>query len=227
MQYSISLFFLLLSTSVAAQTGDTAVLKVQYTEDHSLRADTSAAFWKEAVWIDMPRREGSALYQTKFKLLYSAKGVYCLFFSEDKRITSTIKENFADLYNEDVVEAFFWPEPSSTVYFEYELSPRNYELPILVPNYNGKFLGWLPWHYDGERKTKHETTIYSNRSWTAAFFIPYALLKPLPNVPPQKGTTWRANFYRIDYDENSTSWSWQLTGPSFHDLAAFGTLLFD
>ena len=41
-------------------------------------------------------------------------------------------DDFEDIFNEDVVEAFFWPEESSVIYFEYELSPYNYELPILV-----------------------------------------------------------------------------------------------
>ena len=58
---------------------------------------------------------------------------------------------FADLWTEDVVEIFFWPDEEMPVYFEYELSPRNYELPILVPNKAGSFLGWRPWKYEGER----------------------------------------------------------------------------
>jgi hypothetical protein len=60
--------------------------------------------------------------------------------------------DFLDLWNEDVVEAFFWTDESNPIYFEYELSPLNYELPILVPNNKGKFLGWLPWHYEGIAK---------------------------------------------------------------------------
>ncbi len=137
-----------------------------------------------------------------------------------------MKTDFSDLWKEDVVEAFFWTDETTPLYFEYELSPYNFELPILVPNNNGTFLGWLPWHYEGDRKTRHATRITPN-SWMAEFFIPYALLKPLSNVPPKKGTTWRCNFYRLDYDEGSSKWSWQLTGKNFHDYEKFGTILFD
>jgi len=41
-----------------------------------------------------------------------------------------------------------------------------------------------------------------------------------------KGTRWRANFYRIDYDNNVSEWSWQPTRTNFHDYERFGTLLF-
>jgi len=170
-------------------------------------------------------------YKTKMKILYSETGIYCLYQCEDKIITSTIKADFEDIFNEDVVEAFFWPEESSIIYFEYELSPYNYELPILVPNYNGKFLGWRPWHYEGNKKTRHAATINKEGdkvvSWTAEFFIPYKLMEPLQNMPPKKGMKWRANFYRIDYDKGSTYWSWRPTRKNFHDYESFGTIIFD
>jgi hypothetical protein len=54
------------------------------------------------------------------------------------------------------------------------------------------------------------------------------LLKPLQNVPPRPGARWRANFYRMDYDEGkSTSWDWARVGESFHEFHKFGTLIFE
>jgi hypothetical protein len=112
----------------------------------------------------------------------------------------------------------------------------NYELPILVPNMEGKFLGWLPWDYDGERKVRKATAAAGGEKksgaavtgWTAEFFIPYALLAPLRNVPPRPGTRWRANFYRMDYDGGQhTTWDWSRVGPSFHEYKKFGTLVFE
>ena len=64
--------------------------------------------------------------------------------------------------------------------------------------------------------------------WTAEVFIPYELLTPLRNVPPKPGTRWRANFYRMDYDDGQhTSWDWARVGPSFHEFQKFGTLVFE
>ena len=55
-----------------------------------------------------------------------------------------------------------------------------------------------------------------------------ALLSPLQNVPPKPGTQWRANFYRMDYDDGkATRWTWVPVGNSFHEYEKFGTLVFE
>ena len=44
----------------------------------------------------------------------------------------------------------------------------------------------------------------------------------------KSGTRWRANFYRVDYDDGKgTGWYWARVGPSFHDFEKFGTLIFE
>lgn len=64
--------------------------------------------------------------------------------------------------------------------------------------------------------------------WKAEVFVPYDLLKPLQNVPPKPHTRWRANFYRVDYDEGkTTSWDWSRVGKSFHEFEKFGTIIFE
>src|SRR5690606_5381598 len=107
-------------------------------------------------------------------------------------------------------------------------SPLNYELAIMVPNYNGNFFGWRPWHYEGARRTRHATHIGkgSDKTWTAELFMPYALLKPLIAGPPTKGARWRANLYRIDYEPGRSQWAWRPTRKNFHDYESFGTIVF-
>jgi hypothetical protein len=47
-------------------------------------------------------------------------------------------------------------------------------------------------------------------------------------APPKPGARWRANFYRVDYDDGrQTSWDWARVGPNFHEFKKFGTLIFD
>ncbi len=207
-------------------------LKVVKTQDFELSGKGDAPEWNRTNFIEL--REGKhqkVSYTTHFKILYSEKGIYCVYKCMDNYITATLKEDFENIYEEDVVEAFFWTDEKSNIYFEYELSPTNLELPILVPNYNGEFLGWRPWHYEGDRKTRHATNIeYKDGkviSWTAEFFIPYKLLAPLRNVPPKPGMKWRANFYRIDYDKVQSSWTWKLITKNFHDFERFGTIIFE
>ena len=224
--------FLLSVMGSTAQINDSTRLVVKKTKDFTINGNGNAVEWGKVEYLELPKRRSGAMdYKTKMKILYSETGIYCLYQCEDKIITSTIKADFEDIFNEDVVEAFFWPEESSVIYFEYELSPYNYELPILVPNYNGKFLGWRPWHYEGNKKTRHAATINKEGnkvvSWTAEFFIPYKLMEPLQNMPPKKGMKWRANFYRIDYDKGTTYWSWRPTRKNFHDYESFGTIIFD
>ncbi len=227
------------------------ILKVTSTNDFTITGDGSSENWKAAEWNNLPQHNTNTLknagwniplqpgntndisYETLFKILYSNTGIYCLFKCEDSIITATLKEDYLNLYDEDVVEVFLRPDTSLPVYFEYELSPLNFELPILIINNKGNAMGWKPWQYQGERKTKHAVNInkknlVNNRlTWTAEIFIPFALLHPLDNVPPTKTTQWRANFYRIDYDVKPTYFSWQLTRGSFHDPEKFGILEFE
>ena len=207
--------------------------RAKYSKDFTITGDGSAANWNNTEWLNMPLRGNKEVaYKTKIKMLYSDSGIYCLYHCEDKKITATLKEDFLDFWHEDVVEAFFWTDEREPLYFEYELSPLNYELPILVPNFKGKFFGWRPWHYEGNRRTKHATHVTKNRDivtgWTAEFFIPYTLLTPMTNVPPKNGSRWRANFYRIDHDMGETTWQWQeVREENFHDYEKFGTIVFE
>jgi hypothetical protein len=213
------------------------VLHVRATEDFAVNGRGDAPAWSAAAWEPLRLRTADGLsYTTRVKALYSRTGLYVLMEAEDRLITATMKEDFLNLWNEDVFEFFLWPDERYPVYFEYEISPLGFELPILIPNFGGEFLGWRPWHYEGPRKTQKATTAVGGPTqsgarvtgWKAEVFVPYDLLKPLQSVPPKRGTRWRANFYRVDYDEGrNTSWDWARVGPSFHEFNKFGTLVFD
>jgi len=217
----------------SSDTINEGIWKIKHSKDFAITGDGSATNWNEAEWLNVPLRDKKEVaYETKLKMLYSDSGIYCLYYCEDKKITATLKEDFSDFWHEDVVEAFFWPDETVPLYFEYELSPLNYELPILVPNIKGKFFGWRPWHYEGNRRTKHATHVVQDgnvvTAWTAEFFIPYALLTPMTNVPPKNGSRWRANFYRIDHDMGEATWQLQeVRDENFHDYERFGTIEFD
>lgn len=224
---------LLVPAFLFAQNADTdqGPLVIKKTPNFDISGSGRASEWQSTDWITLEKRRGEADYITRAKLLYSESGIYCLFSCRDEKITATLKEDFSNLWTEDVVEIFFWPDESVPIYFEYELSPLNYELAILVPNMDGKFLGWRPWQYEGARKTRHATRILKDKDrpteWIAEFFIPFSLLQPLRNVPPEKGDQWRMNMYRIDYDKEYTSWSWKPVQKNFHDYENFGVIKFD
>jgi len=236
----VTMILMLLTGSLFAGSGLAGAVHdsvfVKRCNDFTITGSGTADAWKTTGWIHLVQRNNDTTgYNTRVKVLYSGSGIYFLFDCKDKKLTSTMKADNLDLWNEDVVEVFLWPDDSFPVYFEYELSPMNYELPIIVPNYKGTFLGWLPWHYEGERRTRHLTAVTGGKKesgssvtgWTAEIFIPYKLLTPLNNVPPVPGTKWRANMYRIDYDNGRRSFSWQKTEKTFHDYNKFGTFIFE
>jgi len=219
-----------------AQNAEPGSLTVRKCKDFTVTGNGSSEAWNAAEWVSVsPQTSNDSPYKTKAKVLYSEKGIYFLFDCEDKKITATLNADYLDLYNEDVVEVFIWPDENNTLYFEYEVSPLNYELPILIPNFNGKFLGWLPWKYEGDRKTQHATSALGGKmesgssvsGWMAEFFIPYKLLTPLKNVPPVAGTRWRVNMYRIDYDNGTNLFAWQKIKRGFHEYNNFGSFLFE
>lgn len=211
-------------------------LLVQKSEDFVVTGSGTSAAWDKTEWLKLsPFRIAADSFETKVKALYSDSGLYFLFYCEDKQITSTMNADFMDLWKEDVVEVFLQPDSSLPSYFEYEVSPRNFELPILIANVNGSLRRWMPFHYEADRKTKHKTKITSKSgglagevsSWTAEFFIPYTLLSPLKSTVPKSGEKWKGNFYRVDYDQNKyASWVWQRTRSNFHDMEKFGILEF-
>jgi len=206
------------------------VLPVFRCNDFELSGDGTNPEWKKADWHDLTLARSSSAYKSRFKILYSETGIYCLYDCEDKKITAAMTGENLDLWNEDVIEAFFWADQTLPVYFEYELSPLNQELVLMVPNYNGRFLGWIPWHYEGDRVTRHAVSVKESNGqierWYGEFFIPYELMRPMVDSEPKKGDTWRANFYRIDYDDKQAGWSWMPVQKNFHDYLLFGTLEF-
>lgn len=213
------------------------VLHVPRVEDFEVTGWGDAPQWQKARWEPLAVRPGGGhAYPTRVKTLYSATGLYVLMDAADGTLTATMKEDFLDLWNEDVFEFFLWTDERHPIYFEYEISPLGFELPILIPNFDGKFLGWRPWHYEGARKTRKATSVVGGpkqagakiSGWKAEVFVPFELLAPLGNVPPTPGTRWRANFYRNDYDDGKTTqWDWARVGAGYHEFRKFGTLVFE
>tara|TARA_Y100000385_G_C13107846_1_gene649515 strand:- start:8088 stop:8780 length:693 start_codon:yes stop_codon:yes gene_type:complete len=230
MNFLFQIVILIISSQIVFTQTDS--LFVAKTSDFEISGKGDNPNWQKTEWVQLLAKDAQNEKRlTSSKILYSETGIYFLFYCEDKTITSTCTADYSDLYEEDVIEIFLWTSEDYPFYFEYELSPHNYELPIFVPNVEGDFFGWKPWHYEGDRKTRHATFIENSKDgvkgWSGEFFIPYALLKPMANVPPNTGTTWRANMYRIDYDKGPSAWTWQPVTTNFHEYMSFGSFVFE
>lgn len=192
--------------------------------------------WEKTDWLNLQSIQPGPAPATKAKILTSSTGIYFLVFCEDNQITCTHTSDNADLFKEDVVEVFLQPCARLPVYFEYEISPLGFELPLLVSNSGKGFHGWLPWKNSGARATRRATTVYGGEkepgascsAWSAEFVIPFALLHGMVGTPPSPGDRWKANLYRIDYDNDSSRhYAWEpATGTNFHSTSNFGMLEF-
>jgi hypothetical protein len=219
----------------AQESDQPARMEIMKVADFEISGTGKAPEWNKTSWADIPQRNNEKVkYQTNAKVLYSETGIYFLIRCNDRKITATMQADNLNLWEEDVVEVFLMPDMKYPLYFEYQLSPLNYELTLLIPNLEGKFLGWLPWKYEGDRKTRHKASIEYDHStatgavsgWTAEFFIPWLLMEPLTKTAPLPGTEWKANIYRLDHDEGTTRFSWNPTVKNFHEPHNFGTFIF-
>lgn len=197
--------------------------------------------WTNVPAIDVPLRQraGRSL-GTRVRVAWSETGLYFHLEADDTELTVTLERDFSELWTEDVLEIFLWPDETIPAYFEYEISPLGYELPLMVINNGGRFRGWAPWQYEGERRVRKSVTVLTAagpapgqpgqkkiEGWAAEVFVPWAMFEPLIERPPRAGDRWRANFYRLDYDTGEREiWAWQPIEKNFHEPERFGDLEF-
>jgi Carbohydrate-binding family 9 len=220
-----------------AQLQDTIPLIVKKCPDFNLTGTGDNNEWTRTEWNYLTKLDtGGKIYSSKFKILYSAKGIYVLFSGEDNKISTQFNKDFDNLFKGDVFEVFFHTDPKTPIYLEYEVNQLNKELVLMVPNINGKVYGWIPWHYEKDRSIKKVVNVVGGKkiansaitSWSAELFFPYDLFSPLGNVPPTSGTIWNANFCRLDYDSGKMiKWAWAPVQNSFHELEKFRTIKFE
>jgi len=209
---------------------------IHRTEDFELTANASSPHWQAAPWLELKSLDSEPGYQSRAKLLWSAKGLYLLADFQDEKLTCTHSADNADLFTEDVVEIFLQPSVDHPIYFEYELSPLGFELPLLISNNRKTFHGWLAWKNEKNRATRRVVRVHggsqssgsSCTGWTAEMFLPFDLMRGLVGAPPAAGDVWRGNIYRIDYDRGTGHhYAWAAeTGPRFHDYQNFGSMRF-
>jgi hypothetical protein len=208
--------------------------------DFTITGKGNNAEWDKANWKTLTKLDtGGRNYESKFKMLYSATGIYVLFTGEDDKITTKAYNDFEAIYNGDVFEVFLHPVPKTAVYFEYEINQLNKELILTLSKVNNQLYSWAPRYPSAEERkpikkmvdvTGEKIEVGSSiRTWSAEMFFPYTILGLLPGIPPISGTTWNANFCRLDYDSgNMIKYSWSPgIQRSFHELDKFQSIKFE
>jgi hypothetical protein len=225
------------------------VIDVPKVIDFSLGEAGGAPQWKQTEWTQIPQRNitermsrniapgpaetvGQENLFTKVKVLYSNTGLYFLFRCEDRVLQATMSEDFKELWWEDVVEIFLWPDESKGVYYEYQISPLNY---IRFTKHNRDFNRSNFLKFKNESRKYHDTSVEgggkksgsSISGWTAEIFIPYDALEEGQHIRPEPGSIWRANLYRFDYDTGDRAhWEWAPVHGRNHRVDLFGMFHF-
>jgi hypothetical protein len=215
-------------------------LTVLRCKDFTITGKGNNSQWDKANWTSLTKLDtGGRNYESRFKILYSTTGIYVLFAGEDDKITTKAYNDFEAIYNGDVFEVFLHPIPETAVYFEYEINQLSKELILTLSKVNNQLYSWAPKYPAAEDRkpikkmvdvTGEKIEVGSSiKTWRAEIFFPYTILGLLPNIPPQSGTTWNANFCRLDYDSgNMIKYSWTPTiQKSFHEIEKFQSIRFE
>jgi hypothetical protein len=100
------------------QSQDTIPLLVRNCPDFNLTGKGDNNEWTRTEWNYLTKLDtGGKMYTSKFKILYSAKGIYVLFYGDDDKISTQFDKDFEDLFKGDVFEVFFHTDPKTPIYF--------------------------------------------------------------------------------------------------------------
>ena len=193
--------------------------------------------WRQVDWTPLARRQPEAhAYDTRFKMLYSPTGLYFLMDATDRKLTATMTEDFLDLWNEDVFEVFLWTDeryPGLLRVRDLPVQPRasdpDPQLRRPVSGLAPVALRTRSHHAQGHEHHRRAQGVRRARSRAGARSSSSRTLSSgrCRTCPPKPGTRWRANFYRMDYDDGKrTQWDWAPVGESFHEFEKFGDLEF-
>lgn len=172
------------------------------------------------------------------KVMYNEENLLVIFRVKDRFVHCVTNEINGPVWGDSCVEFFFSPDQNSpekyfnlevncggTALMHYNIVPRK-EFNAVQPEeiQRIEIAHSLPEIIDPERS--------DSVTWTIAYAIPLSLLEKYANVTsPQKGVSWRANFYKIadkTSNQHYISWSPIENGVvDFHQPQFFGVLKFE
>ena len=234
---------MVLNGAIFAQDLTKEVLLIHKCSDFTVSGKGDNPSWDKASWNPLQKLDSGGLaYESKFKILYSATGIYILFSGADQKITTSYEKDFDDLFKGDVFEVFLQPDPQVPLYVEYEVNALDKELVLLIQNSNDNISGWAPFHYQGRKKVMKKVIVTGEtalsgesatpgqaiRSVSAELFFPYSLFNAMAPLPPVSGTIWNGNFFRLDYDSGKMiKWAWSPVERGFHEMKNFRPVRFE
>jgi hypothetical protein len=178
---------------------------------------------------------GAGFQSTALRLAHDGERLYVAFDCADRDVWGSHSGRNAPIYEEEVVEAFLAPGADPRRYFELESSPRNAWFEARIDSPDGVRATMRvdrDWTCTGWERAVRVSGDLERRDgrhlgWSVEWAIPMAALGAPPASP---GSTWRANFFRIDQAEGGQYSAWCPTladPPDFHLPDRFGGLRFE
>lgn len=196
--------------------------------------------WKVAEEVSLVEAvEGSPLPEdisTYTKMLWDDENLYVAFICSDPDIWGTLTQRDSHLWKEEVVEVFLDPDGDGMNYAELEVSPNNTVVDLKIVSIK-PWKSEIGWNMEGLQTAVLVRGTVNRRDdldegWTVEMAIPWASLSDVPGAtggPPEDGTSWRGNLYRIErpLGKDWVLMAWSPVGrPAFHTPEKFGILKF-
>ena len=174
---------------------------------------------------------------TKVKLCYDENNLYIIYRVEDKYIYCNTRDFNGPVWEDSCVEFFFSPNPdASNNYFNLEINCCGTVL-MAYQRIPGKDFTLIEIEDLQKIEIAHSLPkliteeIEEATTWTVEYRLPLHILQKYANiVTPDKGVTWKSNFYKCVENNSHPHWlSWAKINspePDFHLPQYFGTLRF-
>ena len=184
-----------------------------------------------------------AAQRTHAKMLWDKKNLYIGIEAADTDIWSNLGKRDDKLWTQEAVEIMIDADGNGKTYVEFQVAPNGTVFDTYLPE-------WRKWesHLDPKLKdfswnSKIKASVKVNgtlnkrkdqdKEWVVEIAIPFADVNGMDKggvkTPPELGTTYRVNLFRMDQPEGqpqqASAWSPPMVGD-FHALAKFGEIVF-
>jgi hypothetical protein len=233
-------------------TGQKTLIERKYVVRKVAKAPKIDGKLDEAAWKDAPSAgtfvgtmDGASVRQrTDVKMLWDDKNLYFAFDNQDDDVWGLLTNRDDKLWQQEAVEIMIDANGDGKGYVEFQVSPQATLFDTYLPEYR-KYEDVVDpkakpfsWNSGIKAAVKVDGTLNkredADKGWTVEIAIPHADVNGMVKeggvkVPPEIGSIWKLNMYRIDQTkagaQEASAWSPPMV-PDFHKLDRFGSIVF-
>lgn len=217
-----------------------------YIVQHTETSPNIDANWDKDIWHSVPNlavtnimgKQPHFIPDVRVKMLYDDKFLYIIWRVEEKYAISRARSYGDKVWEDSAVEFFFSPDKNISIgYFNFETNCGGTSV-FRFQRAKDKDVRYFSLEDANKIVVAHtmptltQTEIKEVTTWTIEIAIPFSLLEKYCKIKkPDKGGTWRANFYKCAEANSNPHWmTWSFIKsdrPIFHVPQYFGKLQFE